>query len=117
MLTVGQLIAEKERLEGVVNGAADARAALTKLDRALNLLGYALPADAARAKAFPCPNACGKAYTTKSALNKHVKDAHGGDLTTGNGTGSNCPHCEFVALNGTGLSAHIRIKHKAAAAA
>lgn len=120
-LSTGQLIAEKERLQGVVDSAGAARSEVNKIDKALLALGVEIPGGPLRraqgsSGGYACPaEGCAKSYAGTTSLRQHIEKKHPGVELQGDRCEE--PGCDFIAMNGTGMAAHKRTKHAEVTAA
>jgi uncharacterized C2H2 Zn-finger protein len=109
MLSVGQLVAEKNRLEGVIEAAASAKKDIKALDAFLERFGgLSLPPLTTRTPGqFPCPD-CEKSYVSKPSLQVHQEKVHGIARKAGD---TKCPKCPAMLRGETGLRMHAARKH------
>lgn len=114
-LSVGRLIAEKERLQGVSAQAQQAVAEVRKIDQALRLLGIEPPpapsglGTRGGIERHPCGvGDCTSNFTYKRDVENHRFEKHGIERP---GLNEACPTCGEMQKGKTGLSAHRRMRH------
>lgn len=107
MLNVGQLIAERERLEVVLVEATTARADLKALDQFLERFAVKGRLDLREPSTYKrghheCPE-CGVVYTAAGSLRSHRVARHGVDEA---GSSDPCPDCGKTFRGDRGLQTH-----------